>query len=48
MKHNIDIESERLREEFMYNQKEFKDVLDKAQREADRSMKQRNAANKEL
>lgn len=48
MKHNIEVESERLREEFMYNQREYKDILDKAQWEADWSMKQRNAAYKEL
>lgn len=29
MKHNIEVESERLWEEFMYNQKEYKDILDK-------------------
>ena len=39
MKHNIEVESERLREEFMYNQREYKDILDKVQRDADQSLK---------
>jgi len=48
MAHNTKVESERLKEEFMYNQKEYKDMLDKVQRESDRSMKQRQAAFKEV
>ncbi len=44
MKHNIEVESERLKEEFQFNAWEYKDVLDWLQNEADRSTKQRNAA----
>ena len=48
MKHNTAVESERLKEEFLYGQREYRDILDWVQNEADRSQKQRLAAEKEL
>ena len=48
LKQNLDIEAEKLKEEFQFNQKEFTDQVDKLKKETDKAILQRNAARKEL
>jgi hypothetical protein len=48
LKRNLEVEAEKLKEEFQYNQSEFTDQLEKLKKETDRAILQRNAARKEL
>ena len=48
LKQNLEVESEKLKEEFQFNQKEFTDQIDKLRSETEKAIMQRNAARKEL
>jgi flagellar biosynthesis GTPase FlhF len=48
LKQNLEVEAEKLKEEFQFNQKEFTDQIDKLKQETERAILQRNAARKEL